>query len=80
MKVTFPDEHRPSLLKLGAIDFEMPFNGKVCTKREALLHIDKTTKASYDRGAMIHFIVQGGYVLCREKCLSDLVRRVEGRS
>ena len=39
--------------------------------------VKETTKASYDRGAMIHFIVQGGYVLCREKCLSNLVRTVE---
>ena len=77
MKVMVPDERRPSLLKVGAIDFEMPFSGKFYTKQEALRYIPKTTKASDERGAMIRFMVQGGYVLCKEKCLSDLVRRVE---
>ena len=58
MKVTVTDECRPGLLKVGAVDFEMQFNGKVYTKQEALRHIAKTTKASDERGAMICFMFQ----------------------
>lgn len=80
MKVIHPDKHRPWLLRVGTIDFQMPRNtqSNVYTKREALHHIAKTaTKGSVERGAMICFMVQEGYVLCKEKCLTDLVRRVE---
>ena len=66
MKVKVPGERRPGLLKVGAVDFEMPFNGKVYTKREALRHIAKTTKASDERGAMIRFMVHRGYVFAKK--------------
>ena len=67
----------PSLLQVGNVSFQLPSNGKVYTKREALSWIAKTKKGSKERGAMIRFMVQEGYVLCQEKCLYDLIRRVE---
>ena len=79
LKVIHPDQRCPWLLRVGSVDFQMPRNtqSNVYTKREALHHIAKTTKGSDERGAMIRFMVQEGYVLCKEKCLTDLVRRVE---
>ena len=64
-------------LKVGDIIFSTPENGKVYSKREALYWIAKTLKGSAERGAMIRFMVQNGYVLCNIKCLYDLVRSTE---
>jgi len=80
IKVIAPDQRRcPWLLRVGTVDFQRPRNtqSNVYTKREALRHIAKTKKGSEERGAMIRFMVQEGYVLCKEKCLTDLVRKVE---
>ena len=65
------------LCKVGHIYFELPLNGKVYTKREALYWIAKTKKGSDERGAMMQFMVQEGYVLCGMNCLYELVRRTE---
>eukprot|EP00956_Cyclotella_meneghiniana_P034613 scaffold106805_cov44-Cyclotella_meneghiniana.AAC.1 len=54
----------PLLLQVGNVSFQLPSNGKVYTKREALSWIAKTKKGSKERGAMIQFMVQEGYVLC----------------
>ena len=55
----------------------MPRNGKVYTKSEALKCIAKTKKGSAERGAMIRFMIREGYVGCKERCLYNLIRRVE---
>ena len=55
--------------KVGSVEFNLPRNGKVYTKREALKCIAKTKKGSAERGAMIRFMIQEGYVGCKERCL-----------
>ena len=77
MKTKVPDEYYPRHLQVGEVKFEMPFGSKVYKKREALNWISKTRKGPKERGAMIRFMVQGWYDLCKENCLYDLVRRVE---
>ena len=63
--------------EVGDIQFDLPLNGRVYTKREALKCIARTKKGSVERGAMIRFMIQEGYVPCKEHALYSLIRRVE---
>lgn len=73
------DKACPWVFNVGKnVSFHLPVNGKVYTKREAhWIGSPKLKKRSKERGAMIRFMVQEGYVLCKENCLYKLVRRTE---
>lgn len=77
LKVQVPESRRSMLCQVGNVYFHLPVNGKVYTKREALYWIAKTKKCSNERGAMMQFMVQEGYVPCQMNCLQELVRRTE---
>ena len=47
------------------------------TKREALRHISKPIKYSNERGSMIKFMVDEGYVPCSAKSFYKLIMRAE---
>lgn len=66
-------------LWIGHTLFHEPDNWEtnIYTKREALKHICNTVKYSDERGAMVNFMVNEGYVPCTKKCLYDLIKRTE---